>query len=383
MTLSFWLDKQYTPRQPLLDVQECEFCIVGGGITGVSFAYHLSKLGKNVVLIEADEICSKASGRSGGLLIPGLEKRYDLCVRDFGRQITDKIWSITAHTIYLMKALSEENHFDCDFKQEGCSAYALTKEELKYILHEHQPGMKFLTSDEAKKQIMPNAIGGLWYEHGASFDPVPFVRGLCNLAEEEGAIIFEDTLAIDIVDQAEHYSVETNKGIVKTKQIIICTNSAAKDLIDVPVNTFRNQLLATSPFKQIITGGHYSADNWHYFKQTSKGNLILGGGRNTDMKKETTDKDDLNEKVQGHLVQYLGNLPLKGSFAVSHRWSGILGFTDDKIPIIDEITNNVHFIGGFSGRGNVLGFLAGKEYSNFLVNGESELPLEIFRKDRF
>ncbi|NCX71310.1 MAG: FAD-binding oxidoreductase, partial [Rhodobacteraceae bacterium] len=42
-----------------------EFCIIGGGLAGLSCAYHLAKMGASVVLLEKSAIGAGASGRNG------------------------------------------------------------------------------------------------------------------------------------------------------------------------------------------------------------------------------------------------------------------------------------------------------------------------------
>jgi len=49
-SLSYWLDTPYAPRPPLLKDIEADIVIVGGGITGVSTAYHCAKQGLKAVL---------------------------------------------------------------------------------------------------------------------------------------------------------------------------------------------------------------------------------------------------------------------------------------------------------------------------------------------
>ncbi|KAF8183638.1 FAD dependent oxidoreductase-domain-containing protein [Pholiota molesta] len=82
-TKSFWLD---TPgANPLADAgstgeltQDADVCVIGSGITGVSAAWHLSNLlhdefrpedKAKVVILEAREFCSGATGRNGGHLV--------------------------------------------------------------------------------------------------------------------------------------------------------------------------------------------------------------------------------------------------------------------------------------------------------------------------
>ncbi|KAF9530082.1 FAD dependent oxidoreductase [Crepidotus variabilis] len=82
-TKSFWLD---TPGANPLALEgsdgpltrDADVCIVGSGMTGVSAAWHLQDLLKDsaakmkIVILEAREFCSGATGRNGGHLTPNL-----------------------------------------------------------------------------------------------------------------------------------------------------------------------------------------------------------------------------------------------------------------------------------------------------------------------
>src|SRR5205085_10397488 len=50
---------------------EAEVCVVGGGLAGVTAAHALSRMGKDVVLLEGERIGWGASGRNGGFVSPG------------------------------------------------------------------------------------------------------------------------------------------------------------------------------------------------------------------------------------------------------------------------------------------------------------------------
>jgi len=49
-------------------INEAEVAVVGGGIMGLSAAYHLAKLGVSVVLVEMDKIAAGASGSNAGAI---------------------------------------------------------------------------------------------------------------------------------------------------------------------------------------------------------------------------------------------------------------------------------------------------------------------------
>ncbi len=58
-------------RPPLEGVQEADCCVVGGGLAGLSTAFHLTEAGKSVILLEENRIGWGASGRNGGFVSPG------------------------------------------------------------------------------------------------------------------------------------------------------------------------------------------------------------------------------------------------------------------------------------------------------------------------
>ena len=47
-----------------------ETLVIGGGAIGVCCAYYLQALGKNVTLVEKDDLCSGSSYGNAGLIVP-------------------------------------------------------------------------------------------------------------------------------------------------------------------------------------------------------------------------------------------------------------------------------------------------------------------------
>ena len=70
---ALWVDKTpgYRPRPPLQGVTQADVSIIGGGFTGASTAYHLSRRfpAQRIVLLEAATLANGASGRNGGMML--------------------------------------------------------------------------------------------------------------------------------------------------------------------------------------------------------------------------------------------------------------------------------------------------------------------------
>ena len=64
------------PARPKLDSlkgdQKTDIAIIGGGYTGLSAALHLTKMGKESILLEAEDIGYGGAGRNVGLVNAGL-----------------------------------------------------------------------------------------------------------------------------------------------------------------------------------------------------------------------------------------------------------------------------------------------------------------------
>ena len=62
---SFWIDNFKNKSFESLDQDlKTDVCIIGGGITGISCGYYLSKAGLNVCILEKDKIMEKTSGHT-------------------------------------------------------------------------------------------------------------------------------------------------------------------------------------------------------------------------------------------------------------------------------------------------------------------------------
>jgi glycine/D-amino acid oxidase-like deaminating enzyme len=95
-----------------------------------------------------------------------------------------------------------------------------------------------------------------------------------------------------------------------------------------------------------------------------------------------TDEETTTERIQqaldAFLVELLGRMP-----EVTHRWAGIFGLTQDLIPLVGPVPGRegTWVAAGYSGHGNVLGFMCGEVIASAIL-GKDDPLLELFSPAR-
>ncbi|KAF1967608.1 DAO-domain-containing protein [Bimuria novae-zelandiae CBS 107.79] len=120
-SLSYWL--QQVRCDPLLDhrttehlPQQADTVIIGSGISGTLIAKHHLETwpGKSVVVLEAREFCSGATGRNAGHCKPNQWRHFAKFEKAYGREQAIKIMQNEATTWRALVAYVQEHNVDCD-----------------------------------------------------------------------------------------------------------------------------------------------------------------------------------------------------------------------------------------------------------------------------
>jgi gamma-glutamylputrescine oxidase len=127
---------------------------------------------------------------------------------------------------------------------------------------------------------------------------------------------------------------------------------------------------------------HYARHGFDYWQPLADGRIVLGGFRDFSILTEMTDDETTTEPIQealdAFLVELLGYMP-----AVTHRWAGIFGLTQDLLPLVGRVPGHegTWIAAGYSGHGNVLGFMCGELVASALL-GDGDDLLELFSPAR-
>jgi L-2-hydroxyglutarate oxidase len=198
-------------------------CIIAGaGIIGLSTAYeYLKKFPTHriCVLEKEQKIFCHQSGRNSGVIHSGIYYKPD----------SFKAKNCIDGYKYLIKFARDNN---IPYEITGKLIVATKKNQIEILNKLYHNGIlnglkniKLLNSEEALK-IEPhckNVIQALHIPSSGIIDYKLVGLKLLELIKEKGAIIKFKTLVNKIQNHKKEILVSTNKGIIKTKKIILCT----------------------------------------------------------------------------------------------------------------------------------------------------------------
>lgn len=165
--------------------------------------------------------------------------------------------------------------------------------------------------------------------------------------------------------------LQTNQPInLSTEQLLICTNAFAKQLApELDVEPARGQVLVTSEIPGLKWKGTFHFDEGFYYFRNLGNRVLLGGARNRAFDEEHTYDLSTSENIQTVLEQFLHEKILPAnSFDIEYRWSGIMGVSDEKMPVVKQISDQVFCAVRMGGMGVALAPVIGEKISH-LMNG--------------
>ena len=95
--------------------ESCDVCVIGGGVTGLSSALHLSERGYRVILLEGNQIGWGASGRNGGQSIFGYSCEMSKIRSLVGVDDAKKLWDLSLESLELTRQLIHDHQIQCDW----------------------------------------------------------------------------------------------------------------------------------------------------------------------------------------------------------------------------------------------------------------------------
>ena len=216
------------------------------------------------------------------------------------------------------------------------------------------------------------------------------MHGLAKASQRYGARICE-TKVERLEAEAEGMLIHTIHGTVRAGKVIVALNAWTGELvpaIDKLITPVRGQVLAYGPHAPVFTTSMSAdfTDTEEYWQQTVDGTIVLGGCRAIAPGRDIgVWEDQPTIEVQTALEQVFPQLfPSLTNLQVEQRWAGVMAFTPDYLPIVDQLKDmpRAWVACGFSGHGMAFGMRLGQLLAKAVTNGTVPEELMPFRLDR-
>ncbi|HLM09270.1 MAG TPA: FAD-dependent oxidoreductase [Thermoleophilaceae bacterium] len=390
-TVPYWLDETYEPRPALAGRVETEACVIGAGVAGISCALALARRGVDVVVVERGTVASGASGRNGGFLIAGIAQFHNDARRIYGREHARRLYAATLAAQEQVLALAEELGAGDSLRRVGLLRASASEKEAEHVrahaaaLREDGFPGELLARAELPPGVARYAHNALFTPHDAALHPVRWYRLLGEALDSAGVRVHEGSPVEAPVPAPAEGDVQTSGGSVAARHVVVAADGALPALVpeySARVRARRLHMLATEPLDARLGEPLvYSRFGFEYWHQRPDGRLLAGGFSDVDGEASYTDSDAGSDRLWERIERFVRD-DLGAAAAVTHRWAGVVGYSEDSLPFVGEVPGRpgLYVAGGYSGVGNVPGFLAGRELADAIAGAAAGAPL--FRASR-
>ncbi|MFF3332917.1 NAD(P)/FAD-dependent oxidoreductase [Streptomyces sp. NPDC002888] len=390
--IPYWLDT----APPLPDragkdlPDEADVVVVGGGLTGLSTAYHTARKGARVVLVEKDKVGSGASGRNGSMCTQGITIGVGEARKRFGQERARELYDAFREAVDVVEELTQKERIDCDFNRSGRLGVAFKPqhfEAMKATQHDLAENFdhetQLLTRSELKSEL------GSDYYHGALLDPLSaglhvgkYVHGLADAAERAGAQIHERNAATGLTRlPGGGFLVETLHGTIRARQVMAATDAYTdkampwfrKRLINVGSFIIVTEPLGEARAKELIPNARLVVDSknvGHYIRLTPDNRLAFGGRARFAPSNPASDVksgDVLRQEMTEIFPQLAG-------VRIDYVWGGMVGFSWDRLPHAGEV-NGLYYSMGYCGHGVQMATYMGRAVAEMMDGRPEANPL--------
>ncbi|MEM7029553.1 MAG: FAD-binding oxidoreductase [Chloroflexota bacterium] len=368
-----------------------EIVIIGGGISGTAAAYELAQSGAQVTLIEKGSLASMASGWT----LAG--------VRQSGRHPAEL--PLAQAAVKRWQNLNDELEADVSYRQEGNLRLAFTPDEVDFIANmvEEQRALglqlDFLPDGEAVREVAPalsdTVLAASFCPSDGHANPTATVQAFAAAAERHGAKIMTETAVTDIeINKGQVSGVLTTAGRIAADIIIMAAGIYTGKLCEkiglrLPIEVKHVSALQTVSLPPMLNQvlGVASAD--FACRQQVDGRFRMTPGAEAwEWPAGPVKAEDVYppmSRISMLIDRACRVIPALKEARLNRTWGGLLDMTPDGLPVIERIeaVDGLVIAGGFSGHGFCLGPITGQIISDLVLHGESALPLEPFKLNRF
>lgn len=363
-----------------------DIIIIGGGIIGLSIAYHLAeqKAGK-IIVLERDLLAQASTGLSLG----GIRQQFSHPANIRLSQASLKVF----------ENFEQDFGVDINFRQVG------------YLFLVRQPGTwrDFLSAVELQKRLgVPVEVlsteeikegwpyininglqGGTFGSADGYADPYQAAMGYAKACRKLGVEINEETEVTNLMVKNNRMTeIETSSGNIAAPVVVNAAGAWAAQVgkmagLDLPVKPYRRQAFMTKAFDEIPKPVPLviDQDKAFYFRGEAPG-IIMGMSDPDEPSsfRTHTDREFLEKVIEAAMLR----APILEKARILRGWGGLYAITPDSNPIIDALpVEGLYCAVGFSGHGFQHGPAVGQITADLILKGKTPFDMKPFLYKRF
>ncbi len=382
--------------------------IIGGGAVGASCAYHISKAGWDVVLLEKNELTAGSTWHAAGNC-PSFSTSW-------------AVMNMQRYSLDLYRRLADEVDYPMNYHVTGSIRLGHSKERMQEF--ERARGMGIYQGMDLEmmqvsdiKERYPfietyDLSGGLYDPDDGDIDPAQLTQALAKGARQMGAKILRFTPATGVSKDNDEWIVHTEKGDIRCEKVVNAAGYYAQRVGEwfkpfggrtVPMAVMSHQYFLTEPIEELERWSKENGklpllrdvDSSYYLRQEKYGLNLGPYERNGKAHWITPDDpmpddfsfqlypDDL-ERLEWYIEDAMARVPILGASGVGRVINGPIPYAPDGLPLIGPMpgVKNAYeacvFTFGITQAGG-----AGKVLAEWVTEGQTEWDMWAVDPRRF
>lgn len=344
---------------------EVDILIIGGGITGLTTAYFLKDTNYKVMLIDKSNIGNGITSKTTAKISYLQGIIYQTITNYFGINTSKLYLESQLEAINIIKDIIDRNNISCDLEKVDSIIFTLENSGVSKIYEEKKILESFNVDVDAV--FSENIKIGIKVKDTYVFNPIKYLNKIVELIKDK-INIYENIIARNIKKSGNRFILETDKGNIKTKKIIVACHYPFFILPSlIPLKTYiKREYVNAAKFKSNKKITALSIDKNLHSIRFYKDYIIYGSNKH-----KLTNQIDYKknyEKSQKDFFKYFNIKP-------EYTWMNHDIVSNDNLPLIGSIHKDLYIATAYNAWGITNGTIAAKIISDSILNNESKYKL--------